>query len=68
VLSLGTSIFTLLALAPQAAVSTKVSLKNSLPVALSAFRRAVASDSRFFILAICDMLKLVLSLALLAHS
>ena len=70
VLSLGTSLFTLLALSPQATASTKISLRSQsgLSTAITAFTSAVRSDSRYLILALCDMLKLVLSLALLASS
>ena len=34
----------------------------------SAFKKAITSDSRYIILALCDMFKLVLSLAMLASS
>lgn len=70
VLSLGTSLFTLVALAPQAAKLTKVKILSHQGVAMTAnaFKKAITSDSRYVILALCDMFKLVLSLAMLASS
>lgn len=70
VLSLGTSLVTLLALAPQAIAKTKIQLSTQLGMlkALNAFKHSIETDCRYVLLAVFDLLKLILALAMLART
>jgi len=66
---LGTSLFTLVALAPQAARKKKVQLNgDGIKLGLEYFQQAVKNDSRYGLLAVIDTAKLLLSLLTLSQT
>lgn len=67
VLTLGTSIFTLIALAPSAKKKRKIDLAR-VKRAATIFFDTLSSDHRYIALAVIDVAKIILSLMLLANA
>ena len=68
VLTLGTSIFTLLALAPQYAGKKNPIDKHRIKHASNRFMATLKADHRYLALAFCDVFKTILSLILLSRA
>lgn len=68
ILTLGTSIFTLLALAPQYAARKRPIDVHRIKHAVDRFKATLQADHRYMALALCDVLKTIMSLILLSSA